>query len=685
MVHERLGETLKFKKERTCPKCNLIVPQSCVVCPQDGTVLESNPLGQGLSERFQLLSVIGSGGMSVIYKAQHLCLNKVMAIKMLHGYLMNEDSMVRFQQEAWAATKLDHANIIRVHDFGISEHGQPYMVMDYLEGKTLEEILREQKCLHYQQSLPIFLQICAAMGHAHKAGVLHRDLKPSNIMVMGCAEELMVKVVDFGIAKLMDSPSNLTRTGDFMGSPPYASPEQCCGKPMDVRSDVYSIGCIMYEALTGLQAAPGNSILEILHRQINEEPVSIKVARPDLHLPNSLAAVVARSLAKDPKARYQTVEALRKDLQKVSLSKGFVRMPVNLSDSRSSASSARQARIRPALILLSATLVCLATAAVPVWSIVRPLFLHDRLIRCSCVSNDRQSIDDQFLGDCLSFDMKFENNALNLCQSRITDQSGARLDRWKSLQSLWLEDCRITDKTVASLGRITALRVLSLRRCPRISDQGIAYLLPLRNLEELALSSTAISDLSMDVLVQLPNLRRLTLSETKITGEGLKKLRRLPLTLLHLRGSSSHQMSIRDEDLQAIGKIASLTELTLRNDGVTANGIRYLKDLKSLQILDLGGTDINDDAIAYLIALPDLASLIADHTQLDDRCLDSLLKMPALTYLNLEHTNITDTTLVGLARLKQLQLLRIAECPSITTAAVERLRAELPNCRIEGK
>lgn len=281
----------------------------------------ANPLvGQTFAAKYQVLSALGEGGMSVVYLVRHLGLAKLMALKMLHTHLASRGtSQLRFQQEARAASQLAHPGIIMVHDYGITDDGVPYLVMDYIEGESLANLLAKQTRLDLCDALPIFLQTCSALAHAHEHGLIHRDLKPSNIMLRHQVDDsLQVLVVDFGVAKLVGESSpnvgKLTQTGEFVGSPFYMSPEQCQGKKLDTRTDIYSMGCVMYETLLGRVPFEGESIYAILSQHMSEMPPSLSSIRPELAKVPLLEKVLFKALAKDPSARYQSMTELASDL-----------------------------------------------------------------------------------------------------------------------------------------------------------------------------------------------------------------------------------------------------------------------------------------------------------------------------------------------------------------------------------
>lgn len=290
------------------------------VCPHDGTILTplvtDELVGTVLAERYEILESIGGGGMGQVYKARHTLMNRIVAIKVLHRHLISSgDALKRFQLEAQAASCLSLPNILTIYDFGIASNGQPFMVMDYLEGTSLSSVLKAEGRLSIDRAVAIFNQACAGLAHAHKKGVIHRDLKPSNIMLVDYGEQRdFVKIVDFGIAKLLnqtDAEMNLTKTGEVFGSPLYMSPEQCRGKGMDARSDIYSLGCVMYRTISGSPVFEGEDVIELFYKQVHELPVPFAEACPDVKVPPELEAIIFKCLHKYPEERWATMEELQ--------------------------------------------------------------------------------------------------------------------------------------------------------------------------------------------------------------------------------------------------------------------------------------------------------------------------------------------------------------------------------------
>ncbi len=278
----------------------------------------SNKINFG--DQYEILSVLGEGGMGTVYKVLDKTLNKHFAFKVLRPELAKVQSVVsRFNQEAQAASRLTHVNLASVYASGKAKSGLPYLVMDFLDGKNLEQILEKNGFVESDKALDIFIEICDALEHAHAKGIIHRDLKPSNVILVDNEER--VKIVDFGIAKILPRPGaetmKLTFGEEVLGSPTYMSPEQCRGDELDVRSDVYSMGCLMYEVLTGRPPFQADNAIKTILKHLHEEPPNLAFYLKDRHLPEFLEVVVLKCLAKNSKSRYQNVFQLRMDLNAV--------------------------------------------------------------------------------------------------------------------------------------------------------------------------------------------------------------------------------------------------------------------------------------------------------------------------------------------------------------------------------
>ena len=281
-------------------------------------------IGMVLADRFEIVAFIGEGGESVVYEGKHRLIGKRVAIKFLRSRYRHDDRRVqRFQKEGQAACRLNHPNVITVFDYGLVADRQPYIVMEYIEGESLAQILDRDSSVPVERFLEIMKQVCDGLQHAHEHGLLHRDLKPSNIMIVKEKDgKDHVKIVDFGMVMLLptggEEVQRLTQAGEFVGTTYYMSPEQCRGKEQDVRSDIYSLGCVMYEALTGLPPFMGQDVLDTMHMHLADEPAPFATVRSDLVYSKHLETIVFKSMNKSPEGRQQTVLELRRDLITIS-------------------------------------------------------------------------------------------------------------------------------------------------------------------------------------------------------------------------------------------------------------------------------------------------------------------------------------------------------------------------------
>jgi len=308
--------TVDHQLARICMRCKAKLPFDSDVCPFDGSETKDDKMvGTTFADRYEILSVLGSGSGGTVYKARHRFMNRLAAIKVMHPELMADLDLVhRFRQEAAAASCLEHPNVIRVIDFGVANDGTAFMIQEFVDGPTLREIIDREGAIPAPIAVELFKQICLGMGFAHRAGIVHRDLKPSNVLVSGYGTpEMRVKIADFGVAKLVrtDSTSPVkTELGLVIGSPLYMSPEQCRGQQLDKRADIYSMGCMMYETLTGRPPFIGKDVMEVMYSHVNCDVPNIAHTHIGRHLPAILNGIVMKALRKEPCARYRSMEEL---------------------------------------------------------------------------------------------------------------------------------------------------------------------------------------------------------------------------------------------------------------------------------------------------------------------------------------------------------------------------------------
>jgi serine/threonine-protein kinase len=306
---------------KKCPKCGVEYSDATTLCPADGVALERDPdslVGTTLAGKYRIDARLNEGGMGTVYRGCHVLMDKTVAIKVLRPSLAADEKIVaRFSREARAASRISHPNALSVTDFGEDESGHVFLVMEFLSGRTLKQVIRDDGPLALARVVEITRQIGDALNAAHSQGVVHRDLKSDNIMLLDTMTGDHAKVLDFGIAKINEPDgvvdTNLTAPNLVIGTPQYMSPEQCSQDvEIDSRSDIYSLGVILFEMLVGHVPFSGDSPTMVMMKHLQEPVPSVLEERSDV--PASVARVVARAMAKVRDNRYQHVAELVEDL-----------------------------------------------------------------------------------------------------------------------------------------------------------------------------------------------------------------------------------------------------------------------------------------------------------------------------------------------------------------------------------
>lgn len=328
-----------------CPPCELFLNKEAMFCSECGspltlpgsgthpyyeshfysslpTVRLKNPdplIGHTIDGKYQLVARLGEGGMSVVYRARRVHIGDDVAVKILTDkYVKDDAALARFRREARAAAMLRHPNVITIHDFGETddEHAPAFIVMEFIKGTPLRELLRSEDHFSVERGVRLMRGICAGVGAAHRQGVVHRDLKPENILVVAPDDDFeveSVRVVDFGLAKLL-ADAGAASSGSIVGTPFYMSPEQCLGEPLDARSDVYSLGAMFYEMLSGKKPFEAETVSGVINRHLYEPPPPLP---PALGIPRRVSIGIMHALAKDPDDRPQNATDLARQMQLV--------------------------------------------------------------------------------------------------------------------------------------------------------------------------------------------------------------------------------------------------------------------------------------------------------------------------------------------------------------------------------
>ncbi len=323
--------------KRACPRCKAIYGGGELFCPMDGNRLlpaavvspgsghgRDPLLGKTLEQRYRILRRIAEGGMGIVYEAEHLQLERRVALKVLRDDLCCRQEVVeRFRQEARSASRIGHPNIVDILDFGETPTGASYIAMEMLQGQDLAEVLGCRGSLPAPRAARMIFQCCQALGAAHAKGIVHRDMKPENIFVTTREGRDFIKIVDFGVAKMSDleisrhQGRRLTKTGMIFGTPEYMSPEYCGGNQLDCRVDIYALGVILYESVTGSVPFQGDNFFDVLSKHRQEPVPPLGDVSPGLSISPELEAWILRALEKDPQKRFQTMDDMGRQLRQV--------------------------------------------------------------------------------------------------------------------------------------------------------------------------------------------------------------------------------------------------------------------------------------------------------------------------------------------------------------------------------
>jgi serine/threonine protein kinase len=580
--------------------------------------------GTVIAEQYEVLSSLGSGGMSHVYKCRDLTLNRFVAVKTLKvDSNSNPLSAARFQREGKAIALLEHENIVKVYNLQFTAAGQPFLVMEIVHGTPLANLIRSEAAMPVHRVLKFISQICDALAEAHKQGVIHRDLKPNNIMVVnpGRPDE-KIKLLDFGIAKLAnDRSTESTQTGEIFGSPAYMSPEQALGKKVDTRTDQYSLGCVAFELLTGRLPFLGESPLKVMMDHVQSDAPSLsQVAKRSF--PANVERTVSRLLSKDPDDRFDNIGQTKQAF----MGNGPVGRPMGN-------------------FFLSQTfsLWLWATTVVIAGIVFATMYLHTQKLwesneQISLATEDlkerhepveidvRGAMDDQNFTNQVKAQAPTNKVEIEDVQ-HLSLMALRTFQTYPFVNNIHLKDCSIDDYGLAYLANTLPLEILQVDHCTDITDIGVK-----------ALSQSG----------KMKALYWLNLACTNITNDGVASLEKLP----------------------------RLTCLMVNETKVSCAGVQSLRDLNTL---DLNGTEAGKD-LAKLCSLR-LTYLSVARNHIKDRDLNALIRIRTLSNLDLQGNEITDKGLMKLANLPNLNRLNVCQCP-IRPEAISRFKKLKPHCLV---
>ncbi|MBP9091315.1 protein kinase [bacterium] len=606
-------------------------------------------LGTLIGGTFKIQSIIGRGGMGVVYAAEHTGLRRAFALKILSPELINEQTWKRFQAEAKTLGALHHNTLVKVYDLGIHDHSLPYYSMDLLEGRTLEQILIDDGPVYLDEAIEIFLQVLDGLVYAHRNDIIHRDLKPGNIMICTVNGETVVKILDFGISKFLQlgrHNQSLTMVGETFGSPFYMSPEQSIGGDVDARSDIYSIGCSLFEALTAYVPFDGESQMEIIMMHEQDRPPLLAEVDPETKFPDSIEYVVAKCLEKHPADRYQSAKELSIDLKRIKENK-YAR---SFFDDKKPLKSIPQRRneidykeVSPSnskkAILVLAGLLVLATVTIAV-----TIVTYSQVLTSSMPVSKREATKVESAP-------KF--------YSRLSEDGSTIEFEFPEYQIGEINTSR------KMIGALPAQGKLSFPADKRLFFFTNAY---------SAMHPEIIKSFRPDDLYSyIPRYKfenKEQLKDTLINLKQLTGLKRLELV----------ECEFGDSEVDDVNALSHLGCIDLRNTNLTPVGLKNFHLLKRL-------THVYFDLNKYV---PELLETIAGNTQLETLYLSTpdkpiaesdikqILTLKNLVTLNLENTGTTDEMLIQLATLPHLKYINARGC-KVSRQAVEKTEAKYGN------
>ncbi len=573
--------------------------------PDDDVEILIASLPAAFRERFEIVERVGSGGTGIVYKGLDKALQRHFALKVLNPDQATDERILRLHREAKTLCQLKHPNIVSILDFIVTESGKPVLLMELVEGRSLEEIIDEDGPLPIEETVQILLQICQAISYAHAHSVLHRDLSPNNILVRtnkdGSHE---IKVVDFGISKVETiQDRTIVKSGSLVGSVTVISPEQARGQSTDQRSDIYSFGCLAFKALSGSFPYQGSTLLEIVTKHINDEIPSL----PE-DCPVRLNTIVTKAMQKNPRDRFQSIQELREALEGIHSADADVQIPLKAKNESPSP------MLIGAVILIAgiSTLlnICLNSSQNNTPEVPSDVMISSK--------NDQKWLapfgpnSKKFPTSIFSFlDHSPEYRRISLANvEKISDDQLRRLCKYK-LEILDLRNSAVNDQSLEIISHCSSLKSIVLKDCKNITDKGIISLCRLKNLICLSLANTKLTDVALQKLLKTHDLR--TLHTTNCRGVTDKSF---PLLF-----SSPHLENLR------------LTGTTISRE----NARSLLNANKNFGYLGVGKLDLVDDDIPRFPPATLNRLDISGNPKLTSKTFDRIVGWKKLYFLNIEN------------------------------------------------
>lgn len=598
-----------------------------------------------IGDRFIITKHLDSGAMGEVLKCRDATLDKEVAVKLLLPSASDE-TMTRFHNEAKAIAKLSHPNIVRINDFVLIEN-KLYLVMELIDGVSLSKMLSDTDFLDIDLSIEIIQQVCSGLAHAHKNSVIHRDIKPSNVLVSYDEQDKpKVKIVDFGIAKLQDSNQTTTKTGVAVGTPAYISPEAVQSKPVDVRSEVYSVGCMLYEMLTGKKPFVGNTSIDTMMMHVEEPAPRLSDTSPS-EFGEDLEEIIAKCLMKSPAERFQTINELEDSLS------NLYRDEIHdiQSDDQTEETNPKKSTI-PILLGAVATIVIATLAAFSFVSINKEKHSDSIPLSDSSLSMEKAIIEDYDMPEPER--VKLKDDSVHVSFANNADIREAA-DTFKSRSSWKFTACKFDNG--ASIKHIIEhpITKLTFQHCT-LNKSLILELAKMKSLKSLSiLNCDGLTSKDLAPLIKLPHLRDLQISD--------------------LNSASSVEL------FSQISQLNSLSTLEIHGIDLTKRDFQNIRKLKKLQTLSLKNVKIDKNANEQLVNLK-INTLLSTKMRISSETSENLAKNTFIRRLFITEVSSSGEALINLAKLPNLETMKIKGCVVDSYTEKQILKA-FRNCQFE--